>query len=310
MLFNNLRIRKRLSLIIEKRFRKNWKNTEPNSNISTDNVAVVIVNYNTKELLTLLLFSIYKNLGIEQIAKIVIVDNNSNDGSVELLRTLDSKGIVHLISNKSQKYHGPALNQGIEYLNKNKNFFAKPFRYIWILDSDVIILKNNVIHEAVRFMKKTNASVIGQFQFNTSEEGDPHVSSILIDPVKVWNRQIHPFTENGMPTILFYKDIRKHELKIIDFPFRSENYIIHLGEGTLMQIFNNNNSENKQYKWASLHHKHHYGGNKFGESLLNEVYQLFIAETVELTDSNVINTLESTKDISIKFNEILLKNNS
>ena len=65
MLFNNLRIRKRLSLIIEKRFRKNWKNTEPNSNISTDNVAVVIVNYNTKELLTLLLFSIYKNLGIK-----------------------------------------------------------------------------------------------------------------------------------------------------------------------------------------------------------------------------------------------------
>ena len=44
-----------------------------------DKIAVVTVNYNTKEYISVLLFSIYKNLGTNKIAEIVVFDNNSVD---------------------------------------------------------------------------------------------------------------------------------------------------------------------------------------------------------------------------------------
>ena len=289
----------------EKYNRKNWNTYDIYQGNDNKNVAIVIVNYNTMELIALLLFSIYRNLGVENISKIVIIDNNSTDGSKELLKKLEDNNLISFINNKKQKYHGPALNQGIVYLLNHKKRIKKPFRYILILDSDVIILKNEILNDAVSFMKSQNAAVVGQFQYDYSETGDPHVSSILIDPSKVWNRKIHPFTNNGMPTIKLYNEIRKNELRICDFPFRSKNYLLHLGESTLNQIYINDIRNNQYFSWASNYHNHHFHGNKKGAEILQEIRTLFIAEVGEITTDNLVNVLLLKKNLSKQFNEII-----
>lgn len=291
-------------LFKEKYIRQNWQSKTERLNNKIENVGIVIVNYNTRDLLTLLLFSIFNNLGIDRISKIIIVDNDSQDGSKVLLENLNANPLIEVISNRSQQYHGPALNQGIALLNKLRKK-VNQFRYIWILDSDVVILKKNILKDAIDFMVNKNAAVIGQFQYDNSNLGDPHVSSILIDPAKVWNRQIHPFTNNGMPSVLFYKDIRKHEMKICDFPFRSNNYLLHIGRGTLMQIFKNQEKNNQHFQWANTHHDNHFHGNKKGGEIIQEIQKLASSKIGEFTTSNICNIISNDKNYSIDFEKIL-----
>lgn len=288
----------------EKYLRRNWQYKTEILENKIENVGIVIVNYNTRDLLTILLFSIFKNLSIDRISKIIIVDNNSQDGSKILLKNLNNNPLIKVVNNRNQQYHGPALNQGIALLNKIRKR-EKPFRFIWILDSDVIILKKNILKDAIDFMINKNAAVIGQFQYDHSNLGDPHVSSILIDPEKVWNRQIHPFTNNGMPTVLFYKDIRKHEMKIYDFPFRSNNYILHIGRGTLMQIFKNQEKINQHFQWSNTHNDYHFHGTKKGGEIMQQIQKLASSKIGEFTTSNICNIISNDKSYSIEFEKIL-----
>src|SRR5438045_7088895 len=79
-------------------------------------VGIVVANFNTRRLIAQLVFSLYRLLGRGEFAQIVVVDNASTDGSRELLNALHKEGLVHLIRNRNQRYHGPALTQGISWL--------------------------------------------------------------------------------------------------------------------------------------------------------------------------------------------------
>ncbi len=298
---------KRKNSIFEKRLRSNWRNFD---NISVNhifNVAIVIINYNTLNLLSLLLFSLFKNLGVDNISKIVIVDNNSDDGSTDLLKDLEKEELIDVIYNKKQKYHGPALNQGVNYLNKNKKYISKPFRYIWILDSDVIILRRHVINDAIAQLREANAAVVGECSKGELKGCKPHVSSIFFDPSKVWNRNIHPFTNNGTPTIFFYRDIEKTGLKVLNFPLRSKNYLLHLGEGTLLQVFKRRISSNQHYNWASNYHKHHFGGNHAGEMLFNDIQQLLNSQLNTRNCNSLLEIIHSNNDLRPDFDKIIAR---
>jgi GT2 family glycosyltransferase len=80
-----------------------------------ESVAVVVANYNTCRLIAQLVFSLYRLLGGDQFSALVVVDNASTDGSREVLAALHRAGLVHLIGNRTQRYHGPALTQGISW---------------------------------------------------------------------------------------------------------------------------------------------------------------------------------------------------
>ena len=287
----------------ERYFRNNW-HEETNPALGNDNVAIVIVNFNTIELISLLLFSIFRNHGTERIAKIVVVDNNSQDGSQALLKALEKEDLISLICNKKQKYHGPALNQGLKYLLQHKKEIKKPFKYIWILDSDVIILNRNTIKDSISFISSHKAAVVGEFQSDGTYLGNPHVSSILIDPSLVWNRNNYAFINDGYPSSLFYKGIRKNGMEICDFPYRSNNNLLHLGMGTLTQIFKNDFSTNQYFKWAEIYHNYHFHGNKNGAMILEAIRKLFISEVDEFTKENICRILLLEQSLHDKFDSI------
>lgn len=117
-------------------------------------VSVIIVNYNTKQLLSDCIKSIKEQtVGIEY--EVIVVDNDSHDGSQEMLKR--DFPWVRLIESKENLGFGKANNLGM----KNANG-----KYFFLLNSDTILV-NNAIKEF--------------YDFSESHLGFGALGSILLD---------------------------------------------------------------------------------------------------------------------------------
>lgn len=95
-------------------------------------VSIIIVNYNTKQLLADCLNSIFeqtKDISFE----VIVSDNGSTDGSIEMLKT-DFPQVI-LLENNANLGFGIANNRGLK-IAKGK--------YIFYLNSDTILLNNSI----------------------------------------------------------------------------------------------------------------------------------------------------------------------
>lgn len=98
-------------------------------------IACVILNYNTPQLTMKLAGAIHN---YDLIKKIVIVDNNSTDKSIELLRNFILDKVV-LIQSKHNGGYGYGNNCGIRYVHENTELM-----YCLILNPDIVIDENNL----------------------------------------------------------------------------------------------------------------------------------------------------------------------
>lgn len=103
-------------------------------------ISIIIVNWNTKDLLRNCLDSIYKTLR-NMTYEIIVVDNGSYDGSVEMLRE-EFPG-VYVIENREDRGFAAANNQGLQIMKG---------RYALLLSTDTI-LTENAVHELFSFME-------------------------------------------------------------------------------------------------------------------------------------------------------------
>ncbi len=95
-------------------------------------LSIIIVSYNTKQLVADCINSIEKDL-YNFTYEIVVVDNNSVDGSIDMLKSEYSH--VKLIANNYNAGFAKANNQGLEMCSGD---------YILLLNSDTIVLKNAI----------------------------------------------------------------------------------------------------------------------------------------------------------------------
>ena len=112
-------------------------------------VSIVIVNWNTKDLLRDCLKSIGENTR-EVDYEIVVVDNNSTDGSAQMVK--DEFEHVLLISNSENRGFAAANNQAVK--------IAKG-RYILLLNSDTIVLDQAIEKTVVFADKHPDTAVTG-----------------------------------------------------------------------------------------------------------------------------------------------------
>jgi len=115
---------------------------------SSELVSVIIVNYNGRDYLNKCLHSIkiqtYKNI------ELIVVDNSSTDGSVEMLRS--NFPSVILIRNSRNELYAKAQNAGIS---------ASKGNYVLCLNNDTILDKN-YISECVNVMQeKEDVGMVG-----------------------------------------------------------------------------------------------------------------------------------------------------
>lgn len=94
-------------------------------------VCIIIVNLNGRDYLKDCLNSIKNNTKYESY-KVIVVDNNSNDGSQNLIKSKFKW--VDLIENKSNRGFSGGNNDGIKYAIKNYN----P-RYFYLLNNDTLV---------------------------------------------------------------------------------------------------------------------------------------------------------------------------
>lgn len=94
-------------------------------------IAFIIVNYNTVDLLQTCLASIIDSTSLNHV--IVVVDNHSTDGSADMVKTQFPD--VKLIPNSVNLGFPKAVNQGLK---------AVLAPYYFILNSDILILENTI----------------------------------------------------------------------------------------------------------------------------------------------------------------------
>lgn len=111
-------------------------------------VSIILVSYNTKDLTRNCLKSIYEQTqGVN--FEIFVVDNNSYDGSQEMIEKEFPQ--VRLIKNSDNKGFGAANNIAIKQSNA---------KYIFCLNTDTILL-NNAVKIFFDFMEKTENQNVG-----------------------------------------------------------------------------------------------------------------------------------------------------
>lgn len=122
-------------------------------------VSIILVSYNTKDLTRNCLKSVYEQTrGVN--FEIFVVDNNSHDGSQEMIEKEFPQ--VKLIRNSENKGFGAANNIAIKQSNA---------KYILCLNTDTILL-NNAVKIFFDFMEKTenqNVGVCGGQLFNQKQ---------------------------------------------------------------------------------------------------------------------------------------------
>jgi len=94
-------------------------------------ITFVIVNYNTAALLRECLASIRQHVAVP--SKVIVVDNASTDGSVEMVRQRFPK--AHLIANPTNEGYPKAVNRGLK---------AADTPYYFILNSDVCLTESTI----------------------------------------------------------------------------------------------------------------------------------------------------------------------
>lgn len=178
-------------------------------------LSIIVVSWNTKQLLDECLASIYretKDIDFE----IFVVDNASSDDSAQMVR--EKYPQVKLIPNKENRGFAAANNQAI------KQALGK---YILILNPDTIIL-NNALEKAVKILEtRPEVGILGAKTHNKdmsrqkTVRKDPALSTQLIFPRKM--KRMFP---NWKALKNYYQD---------DFDYNAENFVEQI-QGSFMLV--------------------------------------------------------------------------
>ncbi len=113
-------------------------------------LTIIIVNYNTGHLLKECLESIYSTVKGDDFCKVIVVDNNSTDGSVNLIKKFFLR--VELIENHENIGFARANNQAIK---------VSKSQYVLLLNPDTVV-QHDAIFKMVHFMNTNpRAGVLG-----------------------------------------------------------------------------------------------------------------------------------------------------
>lgn len=113
------------------------------------NISIIIVNFNTKDLIRDCLASIHDNTKHIRY-EIIVVDNASTDGSVDMLKAEFPE--VELIANDDNRGFAAANNQGIA---------CAAGRYVLLLNSDTLVLEGALDNVAVFADAHPEAGIVG-----------------------------------------------------------------------------------------------------------------------------------------------------
>jgi len=146
-------------------------------------LSIIIVSYNTKDFLKRCMDSIFTEGGINDL-EIIVIDNNSTDGTREMLKKFQSDhSEVITVFNEKNVGFATAVNQGVK---KSKS------DYLLLLNSDIVI-KQQSLEKMISFAKEyPEAGIIGGRLLNldnSSQASIYHFPTIGRAIKEYWFRQ-------------------------------------------------------------------------------------------------------------------------
>ena len=233
-------------------------------------VSIILPTFNSekfiKKTIESLLMQSYKNY------EIILIDNNSTDRTVEIIKEFIKKGKLKIVLLKNKHRNlSLSLNMGIKKANG---------KYIMRMDSDDYALKNR-IKESVRFLKKNpNIKLIGSNILLTYyglkiKKIMPKSYDSILSSICFMNPFIHP-------TIMFDKDI-----------------INNTG------LYNTKNSYSEDYEYWSRVIKEHKVSN-LQKITLN--YNININQVSKINNNSKIEEIYKIQSNLLKYFKIDLKN--
>jgi len=194
-----------------------------------DRITTIIVNHKTADLTRQ---SVASFLQWYPSVSLILIDNGSQDDSTDYIAALAKRREnVTCILNRENRYHGPAMDQGIR---------AATTRYVFALDSDCSVIKGGFLEEMYGMFGDPNLYATGRlvsmnrygFEMPTSDRKGlipyirPHAMLLHRDKYLVLKRFVH----HGSPCLDNMRDARDHGYRVKPFPI--EQSIFHLGMGT------------------------------------------------------------------------------
>jgi GT2 family glycosyltransferase len=177
-------------------------------------VSIIIVNYNTREITSQCIESIYEqtdNITFE----VILIDNNSTDGSVEFFSN-DKR--IKLIQNRENSGFGHANNIGIKKASG---------KYIFCLNSDTFLL-NNAIKMLYDFAESYGKNaVFGTWLLDNQEKiihsygKFPSIKTELYNALRVYGQRI-PYLSKYC---IEYTEIFSEEPKLVDYIIGADMFI-------------------------------------------------------------------------------------
>ena len=228
---------------IETLRKRPWRDCGQGSVRQPSTIAAVTVNYNTVDITRQMLYSIFASGAITMIDELVVVDNGSTDGSREYLDAMAARGLITLLKNRWPPYHGPGLNRAMSHLARQADACA--IEYVWILDTDVIVLQGDTLQAAIEVARETKAAIVGQYRDGASHS----LFAQLVDPKQIWRRSVPPFQESGSPSGRLQDYVLATGGTAATFGFAWRGDVLHLNSATSQQLLRLGKGRNPYAKW-------------------------------------------------------------
>src|SRR5258708_3505921 len=157
-------------------------------------VGIVILNYNTKDLLRVCLESVFKYFPNN--AQIYVVDNNSSDGSVNMLKNDFPK--IHLIENEANLGFSAGNNRALREIKAD---------YYLLLNSDTKVV-DDAIEKLVKFADQNNLGIASCKLINPDLTVQPNFGDLPFGlPLFVWLFGIDDLVSQFLSLPSFHQNI-------------------------------------------------------------------------------------------------------
>jgi glycosyltransferase involved in cell wall biosynthesis len=213
------------------------------ANIAPDQITVLIVNYKTRDLTRRAIESFRQQYAD---VPLILIDNGSQDESTDFLREMEQRDSkVSVLINEHNRYHGPAMNQGIT---------SAKTPYVFTLDSDAEVVAGGFLEQMADLFLDPQLYALGDLRYKNrfgytygyvtsdgyTSRAHPenrrripyaHPYAMLLDRAKY--QRLHPFVHHGAPCIKNMRDAKKVGYLVRHFPI--VRFVLHHFEGTSAQ---------------------------------------------------------------------------
>lgn len=121
------------------------------------NICAIITCYNRKEKTKNCIQSLVMN-NVEINFSFVIVDDNSTDGTFELLNEMKKDYNIHLIRGNGSLYYSGGMRKGMKYVKANCD---TGYKYILLINDDVLFFSESIPQLIEQSIQQHSAIVVG-----------------------------------------------------------------------------------------------------------------------------------------------------